>query len=101
MSPLDRTEGENMNAGAKRARSFGVPRGIKSHTRRAEPIPSPAEAHAKTEQASRLSAFSESVPIRHNRVVELKERLRKGAFSPTNDKIAEAILNQTISISVD
>ncbi len=76
-----------MNAGAKWAQN--------------KPIHSPTESNAKTGQASRLSAFSESISIRQNRVIELQQRIQQSKFCPTNDKIAEAMLSEAISISTD
>lgn len=90
-----------MNVGAKRARDVRVSRVIKSRSREIEPTPSPTETNAKTGQTSRLSALPESISTRHNRVIELQQFIQQGKFCPTNDKIAEAMLGELISISTD
>ena len=90
-----------MNAGAKRVENVRVSRVTKSRFRETEPIPSPTETDAKTGQASHLSALSESISIRQNRVIELQKLIQQGKFCRTNDKIAQAMLGELISISTD
>jgi anti-sigma28 factor (negative regulator of flagellin synthesis) len=86
-----------MNAGAKRAQNVRASRVTKSRSQETEPIPSPTETKAKTGQVF----FSESISIRQNRVIELQKLIQQGKFCPTNDKIAQAMLGELISIPTD